>query len=305
MAIDPSVESVATNLMLQAQVSGQSLSDEDVRGVLIGDGMAQKLHLKIGSKVIYTTTDIHGELVSGMLRVRGLFHTGVDMVDQAMGLIHIDQARSLIGYDADEATLIAVNITDQRKSEDVQMLAQDVLAPWMDAASLVDAPVVLNWKQSQPDLFTVILLDKSMNYISQLLIGLLIAAGIFNTMLMSVLERRYEFGVMLAVGMSPLNLCRLVLIESVWLAGIGVLFGALLSAPWFYYLHVYGLDFSASFGDSFSYGGVLIDPVMKARLFPESAAAIVGIVFALSMLASIYPAWKAGRTSAIESLKAG
>jgi len=122
-------------------------------------------------------------------------------------------------------------------------------------------------------------------------------------MLMSVLERNREFGVMMAVGMSPGTLFRLVMVESFWLAVVGLILGIIITAPWYYYLYYTGIDLSGTFGSDFSYGGVLVDPVFKARLFRESIIAILAGVFLLALLAGLYPAWRAGRVPPIESLK--
>jgi ABC-type lipoprotein release transport system permease subunit len=200
-----------------------------------------------------------------------------------------------LGYAPDEATLIAVVISDQRHAEGMR----DAIARLPAAADTA----VMTWKKSQPDLAGVIAFDKAGNYISQFLVGLLIAVGILNTMLMSVLERTREFGVMMAVGMSPGVLFRLVMVESFWLAIVGLLLGVIITAPWYYYLYHTGIDFSGAFGSDFSYGGVLVDPVFKVRLFKESVMAILGGVFTLALLAGLYPAWRAGRVPPVESLK--
>jgi putative ABC transport system permease protein len=163
---------------------------------------------------------------------------------------------------------------------------------------------VLTWKQTQTELAGIITMDKSGNYITQILIGLLIAAGILNTLLMSVLERTREFGVMMAVGMSPATLFKLVLVESFWLALIGLAVGIIITAPWYAYLHYVGLDFSGAIGKDYSAGGVLVDPIFRIRLYKESIIAILAGVFSLTLLSGIYPAWRAGRTPPVESLKA-
>ncbi len=149
----------------------------------------------------------------------------------------------------------------------------------------------------------MIAMDKSSNYISQLLIGLLVAAGIFNTLLMSVLERKREFGIMMAVGMSPVTLFRLIVIESLFLAVLGLAVGVLLSTPWYAYLSQTGLDFSSTFGEGLNVGGVLLDPVFKVKLYAESVVAILSAVLGLSLLSGLYPAWRAGRVPPVESLK--
>jgi len=299
IAIDPANESAANNLLLRSLVEGEVFPGSNGRGIVIGSKLATKLHLRIGKKIVYTTTDVTGEIVSDIARVSGIFTTGVSMIDGGLALLPIRSVQKTLGYTHDEATLIAVMIKDQRHAELVrdQIISAETGMPGMKGAA------VLSWKQSQPDLAGVIAMDKSMNYISQFLVGLLIAAGILNTMLMSVLERTREFGVMMAVGMAPRTLFRLVMVESFWLALVGLVLGIIITAPWYYYLYNTGIDFSGSFGEDFSYGGVLVDPVFKARLFRESITAILAGVFTLAICAGAYPAWRAGRIPPVDSLK--
>ena len=295
IAVDPALESEENNLLMRSIVEGELFSEKEGRGIVIGSGLAKKLHVGIGKKIVYTTTDANGEIVSDIARVTGLFTTGIDMVDGIMALLPISSVQKTLDYAPDEATLIAVMIQDQRHAEAMR----DHIAALPEAADAA----VLTWKKSQPDLAGVIAFDKAGNYVSQFLVVLLIAVGILNTMLMSVLERTREFGVMMAVGMSPRVLFRLVMVESFWLAIVGLLLGIIITAPWYYFLYQTGIDFSGAFGNDFSYGGVLVDPVFKARLFKESIMAILGGVFALALLAGLYPAWRAGRVPPVESLK--
>ena len=295
IAVDPAFETEANNLLMRSIVEGSLFSDIGGRGIVIGSRLAKKLQVKIGKKVVYTTTDTNGEIVSDIARVSGIFTTGIDMVDGVMALLPMRSVQRTLNYGPDEATVIAVLIKDQRHAE---AMANEI-------AALPEAQdtAVLTWKKSQPDLAGVIAFDKAGNYISQFLVGLLIAVGILNTMLMSVLERTREFGVMMAVGMSPGVLFRLVMVESFWLAIVGLLFGIIITAPWYYFLYHTGIDFSGAFGSDFSYGGVIVDPVFKARLFKESVVAILTGLFTLTLLAGLYPAWRAGRIPPVESLK--
>ena len=295
IAVDPAFETQENNLLLRSIVEGLLFSSRSGRGIVIGSRLAKKLHVRIGKKIVYTTTDAAGEIVSDIARITGIFTTGIDMVDGIMALLPIGSVQKTLSYAPDEATVIAVVIKDQRHAE----MMRDRVAALPEAKDVA----VLTWKKAQPDLAGVIAFDKAGNYISQFLVGLLIAVGILNTMLMSVLERTREFGVMMAVGMSPKVLFRLVMVESFWLAIVGLILGIIITAPWYYFLYHFGIDFSGSFGNDFSYGGVLVDPVFKARLFKESIMAILGSLFILALLAGLYPAWRAGRVPPVESLK--
>ncbi len=296
MAVDPAQESPEQNLLLSSLVQGQLFPGADGRGIVVGSKMAEKLNLRIGKKLVYTTTDASGEIVSEIARVTGIFKTGVSEVDGALVLLPINSVRAILHYDDKDATLVAVTVNDQRYAERIRdKIAAAVGNPQRE---------VLTWKQTQTELAGIITMDKSGNYISQVLIGLLIAAGILNTLLMSVLERTREFGVMMAVGMSPATLFKLVLVESFWLALIGLAVGIIITAPWYAYLHYVGLDFSGAIGKDYSAGGVLVDPIFRIRLYKESIIAILVGVFSLTLLSGIYPAWRAGRTPPVESLKA-
>jgi ABC-type lipoprotein release transport system permease subunit len=296
LAVDPSQESPDQNLLLRSLIQGQLFPGAEGRGIVVGSKMAKKLNLRIGKKLVYTTTDVSGEIVSEIARVTGIFETGVGEVDGALVLLPINSVRAILHYDDEDATLLAVTVNDQRYAERIRdKIAAAVGNPLRE---------VLTWKQTQTELAGIITMDKSGNYITQVLIGLLIAAGILNTLLMSVLERTREFGVMMAVGMSPSTLFKLVLVESFWLALIGLAVGIIITAPWYAYLHYVGLDFSGAIGNDYSAGGVLVDPIFRIRLYKESIIAILAGVFSLTLLSGIYPAWRAGRTPPVESLKA-
>ena len=296
LAIDPVQESARFNLILRLIKDGEMFTRKDGAGVVVGKKLAEKLNLRIGKKLVYTTTDAKGEIVSEIARVSGIFATGVAEIDGGLVLLPIDRIRKVLGYRPDEATLLAVTLKDQRKAASVREQLEKSLGG--------AGREFLSWRQTQADLAGLITVDSSSNYISQFLVALLIAAGVLNTLLMSVLERSREFGVMMAVGMSAQQLFRLVIIESVWLAIIGLVIGVLLTAPWYWYLDVYGLDFSSLLGgEDYSVSGVLVDPIVRLKLYVESTLAILASVFGLAILSGIYPAWRAGRIPPIESLR--
>ena len=296
IAIDPAKENANNNLFIQSLIDGEMLSTTNGKGIVMGVDLARKLKLNLGKKVVYTTTDINGDIVSAVARVSGIFKTGVAEVDGAMALLPMQSIQKVLGYTSDEVSLIAVSLVDQRISH--------ALRGRMQGQPEFEHVEVLNWQQTQPDLAGMIAVDKSANRISQLMISLLIAAGILNTMLMSVLERIREFGVMMALGMSPRSLFSLVILESFWLAVVGLVIGIIITIPWYLYMAETGIDLTSAYGDDFSFGGVLLDTVFKIRLFKESIIVILIGLFGLALLSGVYPAWRAGRIPPVESLKA-
>jgi len=298
IAIDPDQETPAYNIFLRTLVDGRCFTADEEHGVVVGAKMAEKLNLRLGKKLIFTLTDKNGDLISELSRVSGIFKTGDDSVDGALVLLPLELVRGALGYEPKAASLVAVFLDDHREASALQGVFAGIWAGRPDIA-------ILRWQQSQPDLAGLIAVDRLFNYLLQFLVGLVIAAGITNTLLMSVMERRREFGIMMALGMMPGQVVRLVLLESCWLALLGLALGVVITTPWFLYMAGIGIDFSRQIGEDYSAGGVLIDPVMKFRLYRESAMWIGGAVFSLTLAAGIFPAFKAGKTPPVENLKQG
>ena len=298
IAIDPTQETPAHNIFLRTLIAGQCFSAAEEHGVVVGAKMAEKLNLRLGKKLIFTMTDKDGELVSELARVSGIFKTGDDSVDGGVVLLPLALVRKGLRYEPKAASLVAIFLNDHREAKAIQ---GKLARLWTKSKEIT----VLSWQESQADLAGLIAVDRLFNYLLQFLVGLVIAAGIMNTLLMSVMERRREFGIMMALGMMPGQVVRLVLLESCWLALLGLILGVVITTPWFLYMARVGLDFSGQIGEDYSAGGVLVDPVMKFRLYRPSAMWIAGAVFSLTLVAGIFPAFKAGRTTPVENLKQG
>lgn len=295
IGVDPAQESPGINIFIRSIQEGELPQDKDDGWIVVGRRMAEKLKLRLGKKVVITSTDARGEIVGEVARVRGIYKTGVDDVDGSIAIMPIGKLRRMLHYGDDEATLVSIFIDDHRNSEKMRKTV---------GAAVGDGDTdTLIWSETQADMAGLIAVDRRMNYLSQLLVGLLIAAGILNTMFMSVLERKREFAIMLAIGMSPWRLFALVVVESFWIGLIGLVIGILVNIPFYWYMATYGLDLSSMIEEGYDVGGVLIDPVMKIYLYKESVIAILSGVFGLTLLAGLYPAYRAGRIPPVESIK--
>lgn len=292
--VDPSSEDEAVSIYAAQLEEGRMLSVDDRRGVVVGRVLAERLNLALGKKMVVTMVDRKGEMVSEVARVVGIYRTGVDEVDGSVALLPIDQVRGALGYGEGDASLVSIYLDDHRQAGRVVSAIR---------GQLRDPEVVAEtWSTTQPELAGMVRLDRSMNQLFQLLIGLLIAAGVLNTLLMSVLERRREFGVMIALGTPPLLLFRMVLLESAILAGTGLLLAAVVLAPWFRWLQVVGIDTSGLTGEDMGVAGVLVDPILRATIYWESMFTIGVVVFLLTVGAGLYPAWRAGRERPVEMM---
>ncbi|RJO65878.1 MAG: ABC transporter permease [Myxococcales bacterium] len=294
LAIDPAQEKDSFFLLRHIK-EGSLFAATDEGKILIGAKMAKALDVNLGKKLVLTTTDRNGEVVSGLLRVGGIFRTRADEMDKHLVVLPIDAMRKLLGYAPDEATQIALLLSDRRAAERTAKLLAPLVEP--------NGATAVSWARVMPDVSGAIAMDQVGNYFLQVFIFLLIGAGILNTVLMSVLERKREFGVMVAVGLSPARLWRLVMTETFCLAMAGLAVGAILSLPLYVYFHAIGLDMSSWMKEDMVVGGLIWEPIMKAELYWDHMALIFGGVFLLIMLLGVYPAYVTTRIQPVETLK--
>ncbi len=295
IAVDPAQEDPQSLSLLESIRDGEMFETATGDGLVLGATLAENLGATLGKKVVYTLTDKSGEIVSGLARVSGIVKTGSPSIDGAVCLLPIDTVRSAVGYDVDEAVLVAVFLRDQRKAPEVVERLQDIATGTTGA---------FTWKEVQPDLAAFISLDAGANIFFQLIIMILIAAGIFNSLFVSVMERMREFGIMMAVGFTPARLFGLVMWESLWLALVGIVAAAAVTAWPYYYVATRGIDFTDMIGEEgYEVSGVALEPIIYTDIYPEKLLYIGGIVVVVTLLAGLYPAWRAGRVVPVDSIK--
>ncbi len=295
IAYDPQAETDDTLRFLEGVVSGAMYTTADDEGIVLGKILAKNLGAELGDKIVYTMMDKEGEIVAGMGRLSGTIGTGAPSADAALLLLPIDTARETLGYEPDEATHVGVYLSDNRDSTDVATALGPKLAEELGASS---------WGQVAPDLKTFVAMKLWGGRFFLVIIALLVTAGIFNTLFMSVMERVREFGILVAIGYSPGQIFRMIMWESVYLAIVGLAAGLGISAWPYKWLSVNGIDMSAMYANQdVSIGGVGFDMVMPCGLYPETFVIIVCCVIFATLTAGLYPAWKAGRVEPVDSIK--
>ncbi len=294
IAFDPATEDVETLSVLDALHEGELFETADSRGVIIGIGLARKLRVGVGRKIVYTLTDKNGDIVQEAARVIGTLRTGAPSVDGGLCLLPLERVRKLLGYRADESLRVALFLRDQRSAEDVAERLASVVSP------LAAVP----WYESQPELSGFITMKVVGSQVMEVVIMLLVAAGIFNTLFVSVMERVREFGVMLAIGFSPARLFGLIMFESFWLALVGLALGALVTAGPYWYMAQVGVDIAAQLEISGTeVAGVALTPIMHVGIYLDHLVAIVLAALVATLLSGVYPAWSAGRVAPVESIR--
>jgi ABC-type lipoprotein release transport system permease subunit len=303
MGIIPQEER-AVSLIPQRIVEGNYLNDDQPSGVVIGAELARKLAVKIGAKVVLMTQAVQtpdteamdaggGEMQSTLLRVSGIFRTGIQAVDAHVIQLPLPEAQALLGV-PDRVTQVAVLL---EREGDSLTVAREL------RKQLAGVPVeVLPWRESMPALAQLFLLDEAFNYVMNGVVLAMVGLGILNTILMRVLERRYEFGLCSALGLRPVQLGVMIIGESLALTAISLALGLVLGLSAQHYFATAGLDLRWFFPSSLP-TALIFDPIIYSRLSLTRIASSVGIVFLTATVISFYPALKAARTELPGALK--
>lgn len=296
LAIDPARETPQSFRLLEALQEGEAFASAEDTGMVLGDRLARNLDVGIGDKVRYTLINADGDLVAGMERVRGILRTGSPNLDAALCLIPLDRAREALGYGPDESVQIGVFLKDGRQTDAVVARLQPQLPEGARAVA---------WSDVAPELSSFIAMKVGGSRFMEIVIALLVLAGIFNTLFVSVMERMREFGIQLAIGYRPGQIFRMVLWESLFLALVGVVVGLLIFAGPYYYMARYGVDMTAMVGtdETMDVAGVGMSMVMQMGIYPENLAIIVGTVILATLVAGLYPAWRAGRVEPVDVIR--
>ena len=302
MAYDPELEDASTLSFGEGLTEGAMYTTPHDTGIILGKKLAQNLGLKIGKKVVYTMLDKQGEIVSGMRRLSGVISTGAPSLDAGLCLLPISTVREALGYASDESTAVAVFLSDARQSPAVAQRLNNTLGSGGRDASRV----ALAWDEIRPELSTFIAMKVGGARFMELIIAILVAAGIFNTLFVSVMERTREFGIMLAIGYSPGQLFGLVMWESLWLGLVGIAASTAMTIGPYVYLVNTGIDMSAiggTDGVATEVAGVGFDGTLRVGIFPEHLVIIVLAIVLATLTAGLYPAWRAGNVVPVESIK--
>jgi len=293
------------SLIPQRMIQGEYLDDDQPSGVVIGSGLASKLEVKLGSKVVLMTQPVRlprvqgqeapaGEIQSTLLRVSGIFRTGVEAVDFNIVHLPLPVAQNLLGLPGHQVTQIALILEREGDSPAVATVLR---------RRLIGEPVeVLTWRQSMPMLAQILRLDHAFNYIMNGVVLAMVGLGILNTILMRVLERRYEFGVCKALGLRPGQLAVMIVGESLALTAMSLALGLLLGLSIEHYFAVFGLDLRLVFKPRLN-PAVIFDPILYSRLSLARIVWSVSAVFIMATVISFYPAFKAARTELPDALK--
>jgi putative ABC transport system permease protein len=273
---------------------GRFLEPGDRLSAFVGRGLAERLDLRVGSRFVVTAQAADGEVEGQLLRVTGIFRTGLPEADE--GLIHIplETAREWLGAPG-AATMIGILLRDSREVPAVRDALEAELYPGNIAVS--------SWREATPELDAAVRVDDYGDYVFHGILFSIIALAVLNAVLMSVIFRRREFGVLQALGLSRLETGAQVLMEGLLLTALAGVIGVILgvAVTWGFWRD--GLDFSWAMEGEFSFSGIVLDPVIVPEFRISALIQSVYSIVIVGLVASVYPALQAMRIDIAEAMK--
>ena len=295
MGIEPEKE-ITISFLPETLIEGNYLSKEDGRWVVVGDQLAENLNISVGKKFVFTTSDIKGELVEELFRVKGVFKTGSKEIDGHFVQSDIEIARKIAGLGSDDVSQLGIIVKNPDTHESLIKDLQKSLAK--------NNGVCLSWQKIMPDVATTIRMDRTAISSFMIMLVVIVLFTMFSTILMSTLERKREFASLLAIGTQQKELKIQIFIETIFFGLIACPLGSLLGigfAKW-----VEGYDMMNVVGgksEDMSVGGFGMDTIITP-LFSAPLILQISIFFFLAVqLLSILPIYLISRISITDELR--
>ncbi|NQU34409.1 MAG: ABC transporter permease [Bacteroidetes bacterium] len=286
----PEDEETVTNISTKI-IDGEYFKGIARNPVVIGKKLAEKLNVKVRSKIVITIQDMDNNITSGAFRVAGIYSTDNNMFDEANIYVRFSDIQKLTNFPANAAHEIAINIADNK---DLPIILDEV-------KNISDNKLdVKTWKELSPEMnYLTEAMDMYM-YIFIIIILLALLFGIINTMLMVVMERTKELGMLMAIGMNKIRIFSMIVLESVLLSltggGVGIIIGGL-SAK---YGETHPIDLSMW---AQGYQQLGYDAFVYTQLDSTMLINITILVIATGIIAAIYPAYKALKNDPADALR--
>jgi ABC-type lipoprotein release transport system permease subunit len=270
-------------------IDGQYLGTKSNQ-IIVGAKLAKRLKLKVRSKVVLTFLDKEENIASGAFRVAGIFQSNNSGWDETNVFVKKEDLAPLVILSG-EVNEIAILLSANR----------DIDTTLAELKAKLPQYKVESWMEISPETSLIISTMSQFSIIFVVIILLALSFGIVNTMLMAILERTREIGMMIALGMNRAKVFLLVVLETFFLVTLGCPVGIFIAWITISYFARNGIDISVFSGQAMSsFGfGMVMHPTLPTELYFQ----IIGLVCLTAILSAILPAIKAVRLNPAETIK--
>ena len=288
IGIDPNLED-KTTLFSKRIEKGQMFIEKPEHTAILGKSLAKNLKAQIDDTIIILSQAADGSVANDMYKIIGTYDSGDEMSDRTTMYLNLADAQELFVL-PDKIHEIAIVLTSFKKTEKVLTEIESKLNnPNLD---------IQPWQEVAKTFYQSMEADKQGNYVMNLIIILIVAIGVLNTVLMAVLERIREYGVLKALGTKPLQIFRMVVYESSILAIVSIVIGTVIALGINYFLSINGIKYPVPI----DIGGISMNTmVSEINLHSYIIPAIV--VLFTAFFVSMFPALKAAKADPAKTMR--
>ena len=288
-AVDPDKEKTLTDM--SSYIKEGTYLDPNGKGIVMGRKIAGRLDVRLGEKVVIMGQAADGSMGAEAFRVVGLHETGSESFDGQIVWVPLKAMQEMLGRPG-QVNQLAARVKDIDEAEAVAADIDKLLPPGNVRA--------ISWKSIDREIISIQAFQDGILSVVLVIVFLIVALGILNTQLMSLFERVREFGVLMAIGARPRWVVRLILAESLVLGSVGTLLGLAIGSLLIAHFGRFGLPLPV--GKAFAYFLPFPSVIYMVPAWRMHAFACFS-VFAVTLLASLPPALRAGRLKPAEALR--
>ncbi|TXD38276.1 ABC transporter permease [Lujinxingia vulgaris] len=276
-------------------VEGAFFSEQYDAPVVISEGLAQRLSVSVGDKVVLTASRVDGEVTRALFYVSGLLKSGMAAEADLQAYTPLKTAQEAVGM-GEALTQVGVLVRGVEAQDEVIAALNEV-----EGAGELE---VLSWQEAVPEMSGLLEFDEAVNQIYFAVIFLIVLFAIANTFLMAVMERVREYGLLSALGVGPGQVGRLVIWEALYMALVGMVVGFVMGLVGHLVIAHVGIDMAAMGAGDMEMAGIgMNDLVVRSHLEPMRWLVASVMVLAVVMISAVYPAVRAMRLAPSQAMR--
>lgn len=287
--INPELENKLTNLKKKI-VSGIFLNDSS-KGIIVAQGLAEILKVDVGDSVVIYGQGYHGVTAAAQIPIVGIVKFTLPELNKSFTYLSLPYAQWLFSA-PDRLTSLSIMIENPKQLDRVRSDIQKIFSSKYE---------VMDWEELSPELVQSIQIDNASGIIMLGILYIVIAFGIFGTIMMMTAERVKEFGILISVGMKKWKLGLVTLFETLFVSFIGVFTGAIISIPILLYFKANPIPLTGEYAEAILAFG--FEPILPFAIYPGMFFAQIWAVLAIAIVSAIYPIMFIKKLQPVEAMR--
>lgn len=276
---------------LKSKLIQGSYFKNNEENVLLAEGLAKRLEVAVNDTIVLFGQGFHGVMAAGKYRIKGILHLASPAMNDAFVYLPLEPTQYFLSAE-NRLTSISLGIDDPKNTDLITKTVK---------AKVGQKYEVMAWQELMPEISNHVKADGFSFYIFSGILYLIIGFGLFGTVLMMTAERKYEFGMLIAIGMKKSKLEMILLGEIILITLFGVLLGMAFSFPLVIYLNRNPLRFGGEVAKAYEQFG--FEALFPTEVDPNIFITQSLIVLIMAMCIGLYPLWHVSGLDPVNAMK--